>query len=241
MYHSVRRGPESEYAVTPETFEGDLLYLQRLNWHTVSPEQLVGFVYRGEPLPENPVLLTLDDGFYNNLAYVLPLLARYDMCATVNIVGEFTQEIAVADAHQPAYSYLTADDLRILQQSGRITLGNHTTRMHHQSPRKGCKKLPGESEEAYRAVLRADLCGLQAYLAAETGAEPIVFAYPYGAKSPESVPVLRELGFLVTLSCTEGVNRIDSSPDCLYDLYRYNRCGLETADALFSRIQRDFR
>lgn len=240
MYHSIRRGPESDYAVTPDTLEEDLAYMQRLGWQTVSSEQICNYVFHGDALPDNPVLLTFDDGFYNNLAYALPLLEKYDMCATVNVVGEFTQILAEADSHSAVYSYLTADDLRTMLESGQITLGNHTTNLHHQSARMGCRIMPNEPEDAYSAVLRADIGSLQTYLAQETGISPIVFAYPYGFDCPESVPILRELGFLITLSCREGVNILTDDPECLYGLRRYNRFGYYTTEGYFSHIIDDF-
>ncbi len=238
MYHSVRRGPESDYAVTPDTLEEDFRYLKSLNWEAVSPEQLIRFVREGIPLPEKPVLLTFDDGFYNNLSYVLPLLETYDLCATVNVVGMFTTELAEADSHQPAYSYLTAEDLCRLQKSGRISFGNHTDRMHSRTDRKGCMRMPGETERDYHAVLYADLAAVQAFFDRTLHETPVVFAYPYGFYSPESEPVLKQLGFAVTLSCTEGINRLTDDPDCLYRLCRYNRAGNLGTEAFFARIQR---
>lgn len=236
MYHSVRGGPEHDYAVTPDTLEADLRYLRDRGCHTVTPEDLVRFVYDGIPLPGKPVMLTFDDGFYNNLCYVLPLLEQYGMCATVNIVGEFSQELAEADSHSPAYSYLTAEDLRQMQQSGRISFGNHTSNLHHRDGRSGCKILPGESEAAYTALLSADLNEVQMFFQKELGISPIVFAYPYGFDCPESKPVLHEMGFLVTMSCYEGMNLLTSDPACLYDLKRYNRAGNQSTEAFFAHI-----
>ena len=237
MYHSVRRGPETDYAVTPDTLESDFRYLRSLGWESVSPEQLVRYVFDGIPLPEKPVLLTFDDGFYNSLTYVLPLLETYGLCATVNVVGSFTAELAEADSHQPAYSYLTAEDLCTLHQSGRISFGNHTYRMHSRTARRGCSIMDGESERAYHAVLYADLAAVQALFDRTLHQSPAVFAYPYGFYCPESVPVLKQLGFTVTLLCAEGINRLTDDPDCLYGLCRYNRAGNLGTEAFFAQIQ----
>ena len=50
-------------------------------------------------LPEKPVMITLDDGCYNNLSDVLPLLEKYDMHAIVSVVGEYTNVTAKNDPH----------------------------------------------------------------------------------------------------------------------------------------------
>lgn len=54
----------------------------------------------------------------------------------------------------------------------------------------------------------------------------MVFAYPFGSLCPESLPVLRDSGILMTLTCREGMNLITRDPDCLYGIFRYNRSGL---------------
>lgn len=237
MYHSVKNGIESDYSVTPETLKSDLSYLRENGYTSVTPEELVQFVYDGKELAEKPVLITFDDGFYNNLAYALPLLEEYNFTAVVNIVGEFTEQIAPVDCHVPTYSYLTAEDCAVLLASGRVTLGNHTNEFHHRESRQGCAILPCEQESRYHALLWSDLTHLQDFLTSELSFTPIVFAYPYGFDCPESVPVLRDLGFLLTLTCYEFTNHIvQGDEDCLYGLGRYNRVGnMSTAD-FFHRI-----
>lgn len=237
MYHSVRMGPESDYSVTPETLRADLTYLRDHGYCAVTPEDLVRYVNDAIPLPEHPVLITFDDGFYNNLAYALPLLKEYACTAVVNVVGQFTQELAVADSHVPAYSYLTPDDLAVLIASGHITLGNHTTNFHHRGTRNGCQILCGEDENRYHALLYGDLSQLQNVLTQTLGITPIVFAYPYGFDCAESIPVLHELGFLVTLTCYEHSNTIvQGQPDSLYGLGRFNRAGNCPTETFFARI-----
>ena len=237
MYHSVRNGIESDYSVSPQTLESDFSYLRENGYVSVSAEDLVRYVYDGESIAEHPVLITFDDGFYNNLAYALPLLETYNFSAVVNVVGEFTEELAPADSHVPAYSYLTTADCAELLASGRVTLGNHTTAFHHRDLRRGCAILPTESESRYHGLLWSDLTHLQDFLTRELSFTPIVFAYPYGFECAESVPVLRDLGFLLTLTCTEHMNRIvQGDADSLYGLGRYNRVGNLSSEDFFHRI-----
>lgn len=135
MYHSVAPVPERQYCVTPETLESDLRYLQAHGYETVSPEELVAYTNGNGTLPEKPVMLTFDDGLYNNLSLVLPLLETYDMCAVVSVVGIFTDEYAPDAPHNDVYSYLTWEDLKQMHDSGRITLGSHTYDMHENGTR----------------------------------------------------------------------------------------------------------
>jgi len=229
MYHSVCDKPPSEYVVTPKQLEDDLRYLRENGYTAVSAQQLVDYTRGRGELPEKSVMITLDDGFYNNLSEVLPLLEKYDMCAVVSVVGSYTDKDAPLDPHIPVYSYLTWDDINELISSGRVEIGSHTYDMHGLgSSRRGCSIADGESEEDYRRALNSDLSQLQHEMYAHTGCVPFVFAYPFGAVSRESLPVIRENGFLMTLTCREKANTITRDPQCLFGIGRFNRSGMYT-------------
>ncbi len=234
MYHSIAEESVGDYVVSPDSFEADLRYLRDHGYQTVFVEDLIRYVYDGTPLPQDPVVITFDDGFYNNLSVALPLLEQYDMKATISVVGSFAAEQTEQDSGK-SYSYLTDDDLKRLLDSGRIEIGNHTYDLHGYDVRKGCARRVDESEAAYTQMLKTDLTTLQLHLQNEIGIEPVVFAYPYGSISRESIPVLRELGFLATLSCRELPNLITRDPDCLYGLNRYNRSGLVSTEEYMKR------
>ena len=114
-------------------------------------------------------MLTFDDGLYNNLSLVLPLLETYDMCAVVSVVGIFTDEYAPDAPHNDVYSYLTWEDLKQMHDSGRITLGSHTYDMHENGTRQGCAKTDWETEEEYHETLYADLSLMQTRFQEEIG------------------------------------------------------------------------
>ncbi len=71
------------------------------------------------------------------------------------------------------------------------------------------------------------------------GTSPVVFTYPFGAVSRESLPVLRDCGFLMTLTCRELPNYITRDPNCLYGIGRYNRSGLTSTEAFMERLTKE--
>ena len=242
MYHSVCEKAPSAYTVNPQQLESDLVWLKNNGYTSVSARQLTDYTRGIGELPEKPVLITFDDGFYNNLSLALPLLEKYDMCAVVSIVGRYTDDYAAADPHADSYSYLTWSDIAELAASGRIEIGSHTYDMHTNSNgRQGCAKLPDESSDEYEAVLGADLALLKTELLQNCGISPEVFAYPFGALSRESLPVLRESGILMTLTCREGMNHITRDPDCLYGIFRNNRSGLLTTEEYMTKLTKEIR
>lgn len=68
------------------------------------------------------------------------------------------------------------------------------------------------------------------------GYAPTAFVYPFGAVSPESVPVLKEIGFQASLTCRGRTNRITQDPDCLFGLGRYLRPAGVPSDTFFRKI-----
>lgn len=225
MYHSVLKdtGRSGRYIVTPQTVENDFAYLKEHGYESILPCELAERVTKGEPLPEKPVMITFDDGYLNNLTYVLPLLEKYDYKAVVSIVGSYSECFSVTPDHNPAYAHLCWDDIAELSESGRVEIGNHTYDMHKKDKRKGAKRMMGESEAQYYETLIADVGKTQSLLEEYCGIVPTTFAYPFGYVCEESVPILKEMGFTVLLTCTEKVNMIGPDPGVLFSLGRFNR------------------
>ena len=121
MYHSVLRDEKrsGKYIVSPHTIEEDLAYLSGHGYTAILPAELAGIVNRGGRLPEKPVIISLDDGYLNNLTYVLPLLEQYDMKAVIAVVGSYSEKFSEKPDPNPAYAHLTWADITLLADSGR--------------------------------------------------------------------------------------------------------------------------
>ncbi len=237
MYHSIYTDTPTEYTVSPRQVESDLQWLKSNGYNTVTAEQVIAYTQNRGNLPENPVMITLDDGFYNNLSVLVPLLEKYDMTAVVSVVGSYIDNDAIKDPHNPKYSYLTWEDIEKLVESDRIEIGNHTYNMHSlYDGRIGCSRNNDESEEEYRKAISEDFQRLQGEIRENIGFYPVVFTYPFGSVSRESLPVIRDSGFLMTLTCREQENYITRDPQCLYGIGRYNRSGLYSTEEYMAKI-----
>lgn len=237
MYHSICGKTPNDYVVTPEQAESDLLWLKKNGYETVTAQELVDYTSGKGELPDKPVMITLDDGFYNNLSEFLPLLEKYDMSAIISVVGKYTNDNAAADPHIANYSYLTWEDISALINSGRVEIGNHTYNMHSiKGKRKGCAKLYYETNEEYAEIFTADIGLLQTEIHLNTGVYPITFAYPFGSLSRESIPLLRDSGIKMTLTCYESYNYITRDPNCLFGINRYNRSGAYSTEEFMQKL-----
>ena len=226
MYHSVLKDDSKscDYIITPATLEKDLIYLRDHGYTTIIVNDLVNFIEKDMKLPPKPVMLTFDDGFYNNLTYVLPLLKKYNMTAVISIVGKYTEEFSENKDENANYSYLSYENIIELKHSDRIEFGNHSFKLHSDTDkRKGAKINPGESIKDYQNIFIADTMKTHFNLMENCNITPYVYAFPYGFYCDEAMGLLKSLGYKAAFICEEKPNYITKDADCLFGLNRYNR------------------
>lgn len=240
MYHSILEDQQTtnDYVITPDKLEKDMLYLKNQGYTTIFMNDLINHVYEGTPLPDKPVILSFDDGYYNNLLYLLPLLEKYQMKAIVSLVGDFIERSSNS-AEKPSanYSYLSWSDVNIMLASGRVEIGNHSYSLHKQNQRIGAEKKFLESDQAYQAMLKADLSKMQQLIQEHTGILPNTFVYPFGRVSKASLDVIRDLGFRASFCCYEKTNLITGDPNGLFLLKRYNRSGSLSTETFMNQLK----
>ena len=71
--------------------------------------------------------------------------------------------------------------------------------------------------------------------------EPICYTYPYGACNAETDALVEQCGFVSSLSCEEGINRLTHDPRCLYKLKRWNRDGRQSTEQFWSTVRREMQ
>ncbi|WP_124101125.1 polysaccharide deacetylase family protein [Ruminococcus sp. Marseille-P6503] len=239
MYHSILKNEEmwGDYVLSPIELEKDIVYLKNNGYEAVFVSQLIDYVENGKELPEKPVILSFDDGSYNNLTYVLPLLKKYGFKATFSVVGKYS-EVACEDADpSPGYSYLDWKDIKKLMESGYIEIANHSYDMHSLDGRRGSLMNSGESYEDYRQAFYNDAFKTQHLLEDNCGFTPDVYTYPYGLICDASRHLVKSCGFKASLGVEEKMNYIcRGDSDCLYEMYRYNRTAFESTEDFMKRL-----
>jgi len=238
MYHSVLNSNNGKYVISPAKLEDDLKYIKDNGYTTITMTDLIAYVEGGKPLPAKPIILTFDDGFYNNYYYAVPLLQKYNMKAVISVVGKYTDDYSESNIVNINYSNLRWADINMLIPDGTIEFQSHSYNLHTTQGRNGAKKKLGESLTHYKEVLTNDVMKLQDEFQNNCYYTPNTFTYPFGAISKESDVILKELGFKATLSCTEGINYITRDPNCLFSLKRYNRSGLATTEKFFAKVEK---
>lgn len=171
MYHALLRNPNAwnDYVLSPDALEQDLIWLKAHGYSFVLPSQVIGFVQNRNPLPEKPVMITLDDGCLNHLTYLPEILERQDACAFLSVVGEYTEKADAEGEGHPEYSYLRSEDIGKLLQTGRVEIGNHSYNLHGLGQRPGRDALrvgepgalAGSADRGCAANAESAACGLR--------------------------------------------------------------------------------
>ncbi|MBQ4348783.1 MAG: polysaccharide deacetylase family protein [Clostridia bacterium] len=241
MYHHITENKDKagSYTVTTDEFEKDLQYIASKGYTAVSVSQLIDYVYNAEALPEKPIVITFDDGFESYQALALPILEKYSMKSAVFIIGSAADLYTRVSDHNISYSNLNWQAIKELQDSPLCEVHSHTYDLHHneKGERKGMSRLKNESNAEYERVISADLIKLQKAFENKSLTVPAAIAYPYGAYDNYTTQIIKKLGFRVSFTCEQRINRLCAgNKDSLYNLGRYNReSGIKTEE-FFSEI-----
>ena len=190
-YHRVVSLPavgELDLIVDPANFTAELAALHRAGYHTISEAQLFDSLYHGAALPSKPVIISVDDGYIDDLRTILPDLERWHLVATFFVITGRTQEPGFLDAAQ----------IRALDRAG-MDVGDHTA--YHVDLR---LLTPTE--------LRSETAGSRTALEAILGHPVYYFAYPFGAFNDTVIRAVHAAGFTMAYTTAGGVTETTTAP-----------------------------
>lgn len=144
MYHEVKPNKSGKDAIQPWEFEADLKWLADNGYTTIVMADLIAYVRDGTPLPEKPIILSFDDGYYNNYVYVLPLLQQYSARIVLSLLGRNTDDFTEWPSESIDYAHVTWDQLNEMLDTGLVEVQNHSYDLHaYTSERHGCMQNRG--------------------------------------------------------------------------------------------------
>lgn len=192
MYHYVRPdpGPDDplgqDLSVTPEDFAEQIAYLAAQGYNTLTMAELADVRANRAVLPENPIVLTFDDGYRDFYEAAWPVLRQHGFKATLFVI--------TAVVEQPVYvTWAMIDEL---DKSGLVEIASHT--VHHY-------ELPYISDEEARAEVVESKAVLEQHL----GHAVRSFCYPVGRFSDRDVVLLREAGYEIAVTTVGGYAEAD--------------------------------
>ena len=161
-------------SVKPEDFERQMKYLAEHNFHSITPQELYAALVGGAELPENPVLITFDDGYMDNYTNAYPILKKYGLKATMFVITGFL------DRAQPGY--FTWGQAAEMEASGLINIESHT--VTHTA-------LTDLTEEQVKMELERSKNDIERRL----GKQVDFLAYPTGTYNLHIAALVKEAGY----------------------------------------------
>jgi peptidoglycan/xylan/chitin deacetylase (PgdA/CDA1 family) len=223
-YHDVTPVRSADpYALTTETFTGQMQYLRDRGYTPVSLA-LLERVRRGEvAMPERAVLLTFDDGLKSFESQALPVLERYGYPVVLSVVGVWADGRNIPTEYRG--KVMDWNELRRVAHSPRVEIISHTDNLHHgvRVNREG-NEAPAviarayvengliEREEKFRARIREDLLHAQRRFTAELGRPVLGIAWPFGEYDEVTQEEARRQGMLWQLDLDARPNRVEDLP-----------------------------
>lgn len=194
MYHRVADVQEyDQLTVTPARFERQMR-------HLASHERVVSLAdglaaLRAGPLRQPLVAVTFDDGYLDNLTQAAPILARYNIPATIFVTTRFCDQTLSHPRYGQAAQrlHLNWDEVAQLAAMPGITIGSHTVSHPY---------LPTLDE----AQARHEIVESRRQIEARLGKPADYFCYPSGDLSARERQLVQQAGYAAAVSVAPGAN-----------------------------------
>lgn len=168
--------PDVENFMKPSTFEEQLKYITENGYEPIFMNEIENLENY-----KKPICLTVDDVFvyfYNN---GFPLIKKYNVKVTLNIIYEYIN----------GENYLTTDQIKEMLDSGLVTIESHT--MSH-------KELTTLStDEKRRQIIKS-----KENLEKDFGIKVSTLCYPVGDYNNEVINIAKEAGYKYGIAMTGG-------------------------------------
>lgn len=224
MYHHL-----SEETVSGAVLDEHMAALREEGYTSVTMADLRAYVEEGKDLPDKPVVITFDDGYTSNLEIGLPVLEKYDMKATIYVIGCSVGKDTYKDTGEAMTPHFTGEQAREMEETGLITIGSHGYNIHEvkgRDPdpiRHGVLQREDETEAEYVSFLQNDCARFNEVMEPFLGRKADILAYPYGQCSPLSEILIARAGVYATVTTIPGVNTlVKGLPQTLRAMNRYD-------------------
>jgi peptidoglycan/xylan/chitin deacetylase (PgdA/CDA1 family) len=185
-YHSIGDASNLE-TVSGKTLEEQLVFLTARGHSFVSLKEVVEYVRDGKKVPHKAVCLTFDDGYADFETEALPILRKFQIPATVFIVGEEDLARKYLGNKLPI---LSEDAIDRLRKDPLVTIGYHS-RTHAD-----LRTLPTHMIESEVLPQHGE----------------VFFAYPGGNYSVDAIECLKKVGYKAAFSIKSTLITRASNP-----------------------------
>ena len=227
MYHNINDNYDisnKSNEMSTAEFEDQLKTLKKNNYNTISFYEYLEYRNGNTELPENPIIITFDDGYLNNYTIAFPLLKKYNMKATIFVI---TGRVNLNDS--VLYPHFNWAQAKEMEDSGIIDIESHTN--YH-------NMLNKISDASLTYELRKSRYLIKKHL----GKDSQIIAYPYGFYNEKVIDFAVGAGYksavIISQDQYPGVNYEDTD---VYKLKRITAAGGVSGSDLIEIIEKNKR
>jgi len=190
IYHKIGEPLSPSTNVSLEKFKQQMEYLKTHNYQVIHLKEMVSRLENHKALPENGVVITMDDGYKSIYTNAFPILKAYGYPFTVFLPTEAIEK------GYPAY--MSWKEIKIMKRWG-ADFQSHSNAHHHMAfiP-------PNMDEKAYRKWIRDDLQKSIDIFQNRLGYKPEILAFPYGEYNKILTDEALKMGFKALLTQDPG-------------------------------------
>lgn len=200
-YHGILPSDKNEghpeLIIDSELFEEQLKILKKLGYKSMSLDEYYCWHEGKCKKPHRSVLITFDDGYYNNYEYAFPLLKKYGMNAVVFIVGVYSEKDNNGFINK-------SDIIKAKEEYPNIEFASHTYN-HHEKDANEYDEVIEDTKNMSKLI------------------DTKYFAYPHGHYTGEYIKALKDSGYKMAFTFGGNVgHRKSSLSDDNYKIPRLN-------------------
>ncbi|MDT2750131.1 polysaccharide deacetylase family protein [Streptococcus parauberis] len=216
MYHAIHtmdpsEAPNANLIVDPKVFEEQVKAMADDGYYFLTPEEAYRVLDKNEKPTNKVVWLTFDDSMIDFYQIAYPIMKKYKVKATNNVITSYTDEKRVSN--------LSLEQMTEMKKNG-MSFQNHT--VNHPD-------LSQESSESQTAELKDS----KTYLDTNLNQETIAVAYPSGRYSDSTLKIAKSLNYKLGVTTNEG---LASASDGLLSLNRIRILPSTSANQLLQQM-----
>lgn len=201
--------------ITPDIFASQLQTLKNSGYTFITQSDLDNILNGKVDSPQNPIILSFDDGYRDFYTDAFPILKRFNAKSVAYISPGLLD----------TPNYLFSWQLKEIAGSKFVEIGAHT--VNHISLKGLDYKKAKKEIEISRALLQKQL-----------NVPVATFAYPYGAFDLQAITLVKQAGFTSAVSTIPGVEENAANRFYIYRIRPGKRTGVELLSFL---KQTDFK
>jgi peptidoglycan/xylan/chitin deacetylase (PgdA/CDA1 family) len=216
MYHYISVPPPNadnyrvDLSVAPWNLDAQLAWLAENGYRTITLQDLLYHLTLGWPLPENPIILTFDDGYTDTYFNAFPILKKYGFTGTIFVI---TDHVTFGNPNHATWDQI---------------LEMHNAGMDIQSHSRSHPDLRGQSEEE----LLWQVLGSREAIEARIGKKVRFFCFPSGRYDANVIYALQKYGYWAAVTTEYGATHSSEN------LYTLKRIRIRWTDSLESFIDK---